>query len=191
MTARVYWARIALVAVAVLGVRIAEAQQGGTSTVVKTMSGTQQYAISRGGWLPPVDERLVKLAPPAPVPERVVITYGPGGLVDEHNLKFAGYRSAGNEVEIRGGCHSACTLVAAYVGKDKLCFASGAYLAFHAVRSLKGENLPLSTGVFYRQMPADIRSWIDRTGGWENLPLDGFWYMRAPDLWAIGYPRCK
>jgi hypothetical protein len=43
----------------------------------------------------------------------------------------------------------------------------------------------------YSQQPADIRGWIDRTGGWENLPLDGFWYLRDRELWAMGYPRCK
>jgi hypothetical protein len=128
---------------------------------------------------------------PLPAPERIVITYGGGGLVDEHNGRFYNYRNAGNEVEIRGACYSACTLVAAYIGKDKLCFAPDAFLAFHAVRSLKGEDLPLATGVFYSQMPPDIRSWIDRTGGWQNLPLDGFWYLRDRELWEMGYPRCK
>jgi hypothetical protein len=131
------------------------------------------------------------LPPPAVMPERIVITYGAGGSIYEHNMKFAGYRNAGFEVEIRGPCYSACTLITAYVGKDKLCIASGAFFAFHAVRSAAHENLPLATGVMYRQQPAEIRGWIDRTGGWENLPLDGFWIMHDRELWAIGYPRCK
>jgi hypothetical protein len=142
-------------------------------------------------WLPEGARAVARLtALPRQPTERVVITYGPGGRVDEHNWKFGGYRNAGVEVEIRGGCLSACTLITAYVGKDKLCFASGAFLAFHAVRSLKGENMPASTGLMYSQQPADIRGWIDRTGGWKNLPLDGFWYLRDRELWEMGYPKC-
>jgi hypothetical protein len=36
-----------------------------------------------------------------------------------------------------------------------------------------------------------VAGWIDRTGGWEHLPLDGYWTMYARDLWAMGYPRCE
>ena len=113
-------------------------------------------------------------------------------MIYEHNLKFWGYRQVGNEVEIRGPCYSACTLITAYVGKDKLCIAQGAFLAFHAVRSAeKREIMPAETALTYRQQPAEIRDWIDRNGGPEKLPLDGFWTMYDRDLWAMGYPRCK
>jgi hypothetical protein len=53
------------------------------------------------------------------VTRKFLITYGAGGAINEHNLKFAGYRNIGAMVEIRGGCYSACTLISAYVGKDK------------------------------------------------------------------------
>jgi hypothetical protein len=36
-----------------------------------------------------------------------------------------------------------------------------------------------------------IRGWIERNGGWQHLPLDGFWTMYDRDLWAMGYPKCK
>jgi hypothetical protein len=66
-------------------------------------------------------------------------------------------------VELRGPCYSACTLIAAYVGKDDLCIAEGAFLAFHAVRSLETRQImPAATALMYWQ---DIRGWIDRTGG--------------------------
>jgi hypothetical protein len=93
------------------------------------------------GDVPPGWSLLARTVPElAARPERIVITYGAGGSVDEHNWKFGAYRNAGVEVEIRGGCHSACTLITAYVGKDKLCFASGAFLAFHAVRTAAHET---------------------------------------------------
>ena len=168
--------------------------------------GYKRKFLPPDGWMSPDDRRILAISratieeakrvmpppPPAPVPERIVITYGGGGLVDEHNGRFYNYRNAGNAVEIRGPCLSACTLITAHIPKERLCFAAGAYLAFHAARSVeKHENMPLTTGVMYRQQPPEIRNWIDRTGGWENLPLDGFWYLRDRELWEMGYPRCK
>ena len=125
------------------------------------------------------------------MPERVVITHGAGGLAAEHHMKFLGYHTTGKAVEIRGPCYSACTLMTAYVGKDKLCIAQGAFFAFHAVRSGKThEIMPVVTAQMYRLQPTEIRDWIDRHGGHEKLPLDGFWTMYDRDLWAMGYPRC-
>ena len=55
------------------------------------------------------------------MPERIVITYGSGGVIRDHHRKYPDYLTAGKTVEIRGPCYSACTLVTAYFGKDKLC----------------------------------------------------------------------
>jgi hypothetical protein len=141
---------------------------------------------------------MIELVPPPPkapsaTPERIVITYGAGGSIYEHNLKFWGYRQGSNEVEIRGPCYSACTLITAYVGKDKLCIAQGAFFGFHAVRTAKWppEIMPAETDLTYRQQPPEIRDWIDRNGGPDKLPLHGYWTMYDHDLWALGYPKCK
>ena len=111
---------------------------------------------------------------------RWLMTVGAGGSISEHNLKFWGYRQVGSEVEIRGPCYSACTLITAYVGKDKLCIAPGAFFGFHAVRTAKWppEILPAETAVTYRQQPPEIRTWIDRHGGHDKLPLHGFSFLR-------------
>lgn len=180
--------RAAAMLAVLLAATVAQAQQ---SIHYKNMPGM-------GAWEPD-DDRLeaisratieeAKKVMRLPV-ERVVITYGPGGLIAEHHWKFRGYRTAGVEVEIRGPCQSACTLITAYVGKDKLCFSSGAYLAFHAARSQKGEYAPGETGMMYAQQPADIRDWIDRAGGWEKMPMKEWWIMSDRVLWAMGYPRC-
>jgi len=42
----------------------------------------------------------------------------------------------------------------------------------------------------YETYPPEIRRWIDHNGGWQNLPIDGFWTMYDHSLWALGYPRC-
>ena len=122
----------------------------------------------------------------------VIIKYGRGGRVDEHTLRFADYRRNGTKVEVRGPCYSACTMVLAYVGTDRLCIAEGAFMAFHAVRTQeRREYMKVETEFFYTNLPLPIRQWIDRTGGWQNLPIDGYWPMYDRYLWAVGYPQCK
>jgi hypothetical protein len=92
-------------------------------------------------------------------------TKGMGGFVHEHQLKFDGYRRAGTEVELRGPCYSACTLIAAYLGKDKLCIAPDAFMAFHAARGLaSGQMMPdVTAEMYWRQPdgnpPLDRRQW--------------------------------
>jgi hypothetical protein len=122
----------------------------------------------------------------------IVITFGGGGELKEHHDTFASYQRRGAEVEIRGPCYSACTIVTSYVAKDKLCIAEGAFLAFHAVRSnVHGEIMPDATAAMYYSFPSEIRLWIDRNGGHRNLPLNGYWTMYDRELWAMGYPKCK
>jgi hypothetical protein len=158
---------------------------------------------SSDGWLPP-DRRTVETvalqpkAPPAVIPPAsnlppiVIDRRGMGGKVHEHRMIFAGYRASGASVELRGPCYSACTFVMSYVGKDKLCIGEGAFMAFHAVRSGEtGVRSDAETGLMYQSWPPEIRHWIDRNGGHENLPLHGYWTMYDRDLWAMGYPRCK
>jgi hypothetical protein len=137
------------------------------------------------GWAPVMPETTDPL-------EVVVIRYGQGGLVAEHDLRYGAYKRAKSKVEVRGPCYSACTLITAYIGKDDLCFAEGAFLAFHAVRKASTKELmPAATAMMYWQQPADIRDWIDRTGGHQRLPLDGYWPLYDRDPWAMGYPKCK
>ena len=141
---------------------------------------------------PAIDTLISRSGAVTFTPNRVVITYGAGGLLWEHNLKYVGYRNAGMAVEMRGPCYSACTLITAYVGKDKLCIGQGAFLAFHQVRTATTKQImPAETALMYWQQPEQIRDWIDLDGGHAKLPLDGFWTMYDHELWAMGYPRCE
>ena len=133
----------------------------------------------------------IKPAPMARPPDTVIIRHGQGGRLDQHRFRFADYQSNKTKVELRVPCYSACTLITAYVSKADLCIAEGAFFAFHAVRSMERKELMLAdTGRMYSQQPPDIQRWIDRMGGWEKLPLDGYWTMYDRDLWSMGYPRC-
>ena len=133
---------------------------------------------------------LVPPSKPVPLPP-IVISLGKGGRVDEHRQQFAIYQRAGAKVEIRGPCYSACTLVLAYVEPDHLCIAPGGFMAFHAIRTEHGVPMVGATHEYYASMPVLIQQWIRDNGGWQNLPLDGYWTMFDRALWAMGYPKCK
>jgi len=143
------------------------------------------------GRLPALQPMAVKPAPITRPPDTVIIRHGQGGKLADHRQRFADYKDTKAKVELRGPCYSACTLITAYVSKADLCIAEGAFFAFHAVRSLERKELmPAQTEQMYLQQPPEIMRWIDRMGGWENLPLDGYWTMYDRELWAMGYPRC-
>jgi hypothetical protein len=141
--------------------------------------------VPEGGYAP----WTAREATPGKAPETVVIRYGPGGRMDAHYALYTDYRRAKTKVEVRGPCYSACTLVLAYV--EHICIAEGAFMAFHAVRSVQtNARMDDETRRAYTNMPLPIRRWIDDNGGHEKLPLDSFWTLRDRELWAMGYPRC-
>jgi hypothetical protein len=154
------------------------------------------------GWMSPEDRRLMALslstfsppAPLAPLPalEPVVLNGGRGGLLAEHYVRFWALKQQGAPVEMRGGCWSACTTITAFIPKERLCFAVGAFLAFHAARRVDNQQpSPHATLSMYASYPAEIRQWIDNHGGVAKMTVETFWTMYDRDLWAIGYPRCK
>lgn len=154
-----------------------------------------QDGFSWLGMLPQAKQRelLKDLAgkPRLDMQKVVVITDGPGGLIEEHNVKYNTYARERTKVRVLGGCYSACTLITAHLNQEDICIAEGAFFAFHAVRSLeKGEFMLAATAKAYWQQPWRIRNWIDRNGGYENLPLHGFWTMYDHELWKMGYPKC-
>jgi hypothetical protein len=94
---------------------------------------------------------------------------------------------------MRGGCWSACTLITGYIPKERLCFAPGAFLAFHAARTDETypRLSPAATWQMYAAYPPEIRHWIDNRGGPNKLRMEAWWTMPDHELWAMGYPRCK
>jgi hypothetical protein len=79
-----------------------------------------------------------------------------GGKLNEYRARWQQVADAGNPVEVRGWCVSGCTLVAAYIPKERLCFRENAALFFHQVRTLEtGEWLPADTLTMVSQFPAE------------------------------------
>jgi hypothetical protein len=100
------------------------------------------------------------------------------------------------EVQVRGPCMSACTLVLSYISKNRLCFDDKAVLGFHKVRYqftlANGPDIAAesTTTEVVESYPEDIRAWIDSQGGQKRMPMDGYWYLWAKNLWAMGYRKC-
>jgi hypothetical protein len=83
-------------------------------------------------------------------------------------------------------------MLLSYVEPDNLCIAPGAFMAFHAVRSLeRKEYMENETWLYFLNLPRPVQRWINDHGSWQALPIDGYWTMYDRDLWAIGYPKCK
>ena len=119
-----------------------------------------------------------------------------GGSVAEHWQRWLKLAGSGNEVEIRGACVSACTLIMAHIPSDRLCFGENASLQFHPSRDPKtGEpdvsNALGSTQWMINQYPQDIRLWIKNKGGWEKMALGQMWTLDASELWRMGYRKCE
>jgi hypothetical protein len=119
------------------------------------------HAIIRN---PPPDQHLTP----------VVMNGGMGGLIGEHTTRFWALGQTGAPVEMRGGCWSACTMITGFVPKERLCFAPGAFLAFHAARTAEPPYRLNSAGTWtmYASYPAEIRQWIDHHGGVYKLTVE-------------------
>ena len=146
-------------------------------------------------WLP-AGARIVATIKPPPLPtppplEPVVMDGGKGGNIMEHQTRFWTLKQQGATVKMYAGCWSACTLITAYIPKERLCFAEGAFMAFHSAQSADRQPKLDATLAMYSLYPAEIQQWIDRNGGPYKMTVETYWTLYAPELWAMGYPRCK
>jgi hypothetical protein len=125
-------------------------------------------------------------------PNTTVLQHEPGGIIVEHINRWRQLAQSGDDVEIRGPCFSACTLIVAYVPKERLCFGDYASLQFHLawVRETGTPSLDWSLWML-AQYPQDIRNWLMARGGVANMTIQNFWELRAKELWDMGYHKCK
>jgi hypothetical protein len=132
---------------------------------------------------------LMAQAPRAGV---IVLQDLPGGFTSGHKKFFEALEESGNNVEIRGKCTSACTLVLSYIPKERLCFHETAWLGFHLVEwHFSGDINTEASQAMFDSYPQDIRTWLQQKGGLEKMPHGaGLWTISAPELWKMGYRRC-
>jgi hypothetical protein len=140
-------------------------------------------------------ERLY--APIRPGAAKTVLYDERGGRIVDHWERWKALAAQGGEVEIRGPCWSACTLIMAHISRERLCFDKHAELNFHLAMRPNGEPSMEASRWMVDQYPEDIREWIKTMGGVERMPLPspnhpaGTFYMLFPvQLWAMGYRKC-
>ena len=88
------------------------------------------------------------------------------------------------DIEIRGPCFSACTLVMTTVPKERLCFGDYASLQFHLATDLEG-RVAIPTAYGYSCSTREIAG-----GGVSGMTVYDFLVLEAPELWTMGYRKC-
>jgi hypothetical protein len=123
---------------------------------------------------------------------KTVLYDEPGGIFTEHWQRWHTLNLSGHDVEIRGSCVSACTMILAHISKDRLCFGESASLQFHASRRERDSTEPdiPFTRWMLTQYPRDIRNWLSMRGGAEKMTVAELWRLSAEELWAMGYHKC-
>jgi hypothetical protein len=113
-----------------------------------------------------------------------------GGLVDTYVQRFSGIRDSGERVVVDGQCLSACTLVLAFVPRERICVTPNAVFGFHSAWSYDaqgGQALDQkATQSMWDMYPDRIRQWIRANGGLHQKLI----YLRGRHLAAF-YPICS
>jgi hypothetical protein len=122
---------------------------------------------------------------------KTVLYHEPGGIIRDHAKRWQALGASGDDVEIRGPCVSACTLIMAFVPSDRICFAEEASLQFHMAGYPNQEPSIDSARWMLNQYPQDIRSWITAKGGVEKMTFYAMWKLTAEELWGMGYRKCQ
>jgi hypothetical protein len=147
------------------------------------------------GWQPAVQKAVIKSAAPSPGwHKKITLYHEQGGALNEHWERFQLYADRNDEVELRGECYSACTLVMSLLPRERICVGERASLHFHRARYGAGEYAGKPNGwathLMYQSYPDDIRAWLDSKGGESMMPDNEFWTLLATDLWKMGYRKC-
>jgi hypothetical protein len=123
---------------------------------------------------------------------RTALYHERGGVIQEHVERWRELARSGADVEILGPCYSACTLVVAYIAKERLCFGVFGSLQFHLAWNRETGKPSLDASLWMlKQYPREIHDWIMERGGVASMTIPTFWELRAPNLWRMGYRKCE
>ena len=118
------------------------------------------------------------------------ITNDSGGLIDTYVQRFHRVRDSGERIVVDGQCLSACTLVLAFVPRERICVTPNAVFGFHSAWSYDGQGGEAlnrgATQSMWNMYPERIRAWIRANGGLHQNLI----YLRGRQLAAL-YPTCS
>ena len=140
----------------------------------------------------PCESRRPPAQPAArsPAKTKTVLYNEPGGIIQDHVKRWQALAASEDDVEIRGPCVSACTLIMAFVPSDRICLGEAASLQFHMAGHVNQEPNIDTARWMLNQYPEDIRLWIRAKGGVEKMTFYAMWKLAAEELWAMGYRKC-
>lgn len=131
---------------------------------------------------------------PTMTPPTVMVLHNNGGNLSEFVAYWRTVAIAPDVVKIFGPCASGCTMVMAYIPKERLCFGPRGALLFHQAR-LNAKDWWISSPETSKWMidkyPANIRHWVMAKGGPEKMLSDSYWTLPAEELWEMGYRKCN
>jgi hypothetical protein len=138
--------------------------------------------------------RGIKVLPT--VPPVVTVLFDYGGILPTHDARWREVAAHGGPVKVLGPCGSGCTMVMAYIPKDRLCFGEHASLSFHQSRFVYSNTFTYvvdseGTKWMISRYPQDIRRWIRAKGGVEKMTVENWWTLPASQLWKMGYSKCS
>jgi hypothetical protein len=113
-----------------------------------------------------------------------------GGLLQEYDVQWQKIAADGGQVEVLGNCLSACTILIAYIPKERLCFGQNASLQFHMRHDGKGSPAIAPTIRMLGRYPRDIQNSINAHGGLAKMTIENFVVISASELWQMGYRKC-
>ena len=119
------------------------------------------------------------LAPSVANAKTVQIVDDRGGLVIAYEMQWAMLAPQSVNVQIKGPCVSACTILLGYIPRERICVSSGASLGFHLATP------DFVTQDLWRAYPLDIRLWIAQHGGLTHQII----WLQAPDIYGY-FHRC-
>jgi hypothetical protein len=112
-----------------------------------------------------------------------------GGLIETYVQRFSRIRDSGERISVDGQCLSACTLVLAFVPRERICVTPNAVFGFHSAWSYDDQGGTAldrkATQSLWDMYPERIRQWIRANGGLHQQ----FIYLRGRQLAAF-YPVC-
>lgn len=111
-----------------------------------------------------------------------------GGMLGQRSREIRKLRAAGQRVELRGTCLSACTM---YLSLPNVCVSSSATFGFHGP-TRDGQRLSDPEFDHWSQVMANnyrepLRSWFLTEARYRT---SGFYKLSGAELIRIGYPQC-
>ena len=120
----------------------------------------------------------------------VLIANDSGGPLGGYMQRYASIRDSGEHVVVDGQCLSACTLVLAFIPRERICLTRNAIFGFHAATAQSEWRFPGAAGaatrVLWELYPEPVRRLIVEKGGLSDKMI----YLSAREL-AQSFPLCQ